>query len=247
MTEIITVAQPPKSLVQTAMEMDWDLERLKQVIDLQVAQEKRSAEAEFNEAFNAAQAEMPTVVKDKKNSKGNLYATLDAINSVATPVSTKHRFSTTCSEIPVTSDMVVAADCRRFVLRLTHISGHYREFFGDFPIDGEGAKGNAVMNRIQAIVSTTTYARRCLMCLAWNIAPADTDRDGERDDFPISPDAIGSLNGLIETIRLKEIPFDMGRFLVALGCKDSEDLSSIRSSQFVKAIGLLNGKIQKGR
>ena len=246
MTEIITVVQQPKSLVEQAMEKDWDLDRLTQIIALQVAQQARSAEAEFNKAFNAAQAEMPTVVKDKKNSKGNLYATLDAVNSAVTPTSTKHHFSTTCSEIPVTSNMVIAADCRRFVLRVTHIGGHYREFFGDFPIDGEGAKGNAVMNRIQAIVSTTTYARRCLMCLAWNIAPADTDRDGESEDFPISSDQIGSLNALIETIRLKEIPFDLGRFVVNLGCKDSEDLSAVRSSKFLKAIGLLNGKIQKG-
>ena len=37
MTEIITVAQPPKSLVQQAMEKDWDPDRLKQIIDLQVA------------------------------------------------------------------------------------------------------------------------------------------------------------------------------------------------------------------
>jgi hypothetical protein len=248
MTELITVVQPPKSLVQQAMEMDWDLDRLKQIIELQVAQEKRSAEAEFNAAFNAAQAEIPTVVKDKKNTQKNtMYASLDAVNYAVTPVATKHRFSTSCSEIPMTSDMIVAEGCRRFVLRITHIGGHFREFFGDFPMDGKGAKDNDVMNKIQGFMSTTSYARRCLICLAWNIAPADTDRDGERNDVPISTDEIGSLNGMIETIRLKSIPFDLGRFLVNFGCKDDDDLSAIRSSQFVKAVGLLNGKIQKGK
>ena len=42
MTEVITVAQPPKSLIEQAMERDRDIDRLTQIIELQFAQSRRS-------------------------------------------------------------------------------------------------------------------------------------------------------------------------------------------------------------
>ena len=42
MTEVITVVQPPKSLIEQAMERDRDIDRLTQIIELQFAQSRRS-------------------------------------------------------------------------------------------------------------------------------------------------------------------------------------------------------------
>jgi hypothetical protein len=51
----------------------------------------------------------------------------------------------------------------------------------DLPIDGVGAKGNAIgaMNPVQGCISTGTYGQRVLTCRAFNITVADTDMDGQ--------------------------------------------------------------------
>jgi hypothetical protein len=247
MTEIITVAQPPKSLVEQALEKDWDPDRLKQIIDLQVAQEKRSAEAEFNEAFNAAQAEMPKVIKDKKNLQKNThYATLDAVVSVVTPIATKHGFASSFGEVPSTAETIISEGCRRFVLRITHRSGYFREFVGDYPLDGKGAQGKDVMNAIQGYVSTRSYAQRVITCGAWNIAPSGTDEDGNDVSDTITQSQVEVLDNLVRTMKEKGIPFDLRKFMVFLSLAETDGLSSIPVTKFNMCVTSLSGKIAKG-
>lgn len=247
MTEVITVAQPQKSLVQQAMEKDWDLERLRQIIDLQVAQEKRSAEAEFNEAFNAAQAEMPKVIKDKKNiPKNTYYATLDAVVSVVTPIATKHGFSSSFGEVPSTTGTIIPEGCRRFVLRITHRSGHFREFAGDYPLDGKGAQGKDVMNAIQGYVSTRSYAQRVITCGAWNIAPSGTDEDGNDVSDTITQSQVEVLDNMVRTMKEKGVPFDLKKFMTFLSLPETDGLSSIPVTKFNDCVNSLSRKIAKG-
>jgi len=247
MTEIITAVQPPKSLVQQAMEKDWDIGRLTQIIELQLAQEKRSAEAEFNEAFNAAQSEMPKVIKDKKNLQKNThYATLDAVVSVVTPIATKHGFSSSFGELPSTAETIIPEGCRRFVLRITHRSGHFREFVGDYPLDGKGAQGGGVMNAIQGYVSTRSYAQRVITCGAWNIAPSGTDEDGNDVSDTITPAQVEVLSKMVETMKEKGIPFDLKKFMVFLSLPETDGMSSIPVTKFNMCVNSLSGKIAKG-
>ena len=247
MTDLITVAQPLKSLVQQALEKDWDLERLKQMIELQVAQEKRSAEAKFNEAFNAAQAEMPKVIKDKKNLQKNThYATLDAVVSVVTPIATKHGFSASFAEVPSTTETIIPEGCRRFVLQITHRSGHFREFVGDYPLDGKGAQGGGVMNAIQGYVSTRSYAQRVITCGAWNIAPSGTDEDGNDVSNTITQSQVEVLDNMVSTMKEKGISFDVKKFMTFLSLPETDGLSSIPATKFNMCVNSLSGKIAKG-
>ncbi len=43
------------------------------------------------------------------------------------------------------------------------------------PLDGVGIKGNANMTKIHGKSSSTSYARRYLMCMIWNIPTQDDD------------------------------------------------------------------------
>jgi hypothetical protein len=247
MTELITVVQPPKSLVQQAMEKDWDIDRLTQIIALQIAQEKRSAEAEFNQSFNAAQSEMPKVVKDKKNTQKNThYATLEAVVSVVTPIATKHGLSSSFGEVPATADTIIPEGCRRFVLRITHKSGHFREYVGDFPVDGKGALGKDVMNAIQGYVSTGSYAQRVITCRAWNIAPSGTDEDGNDVSDTITTAQVEVLSKMVDTMKEKGIPFDLKKFMTYLSLAETDGLSSIPVTKFNMCVMSLSGKIAKG-
>lgn len=247
MTEVITVVQPPKSLIEQAMERDWDIDRLTQIIELQFAQEKRSAEAEFNESFNAAQSEMPKVIKDKKNPTKNIYyASLDAVVSVVTPIATKHGFSASFGEVTSTTDTIIPDGCRRFVLRITHRSGHFREFSGDYPMDGKGAQGKDVMNAIQGYVSTRSYAHRVITCGAWNIAPSGTDQDGNDVSDTITQSQVEVLDNLVRTMKEKGIPFDLRKFMVFLSLPETDGLSSIPVTKFNMCVTSLSGKIAKG-
>ena len=247
MNEITTVVQPPKSLIEQAMERDWDIDRLTQIIELQFAQEKRSAEAQFNEAFNAAQSEMPKVIKDKKNpTKNSYYASLDAVVSVVTPIATKHGFSASFGEVTSTTGTIIAEGCRRFVLRITHRSGHFREFSGDYPMDGKGAQGKDVMNAIQGYVSTGSYAQRVITCRAWNIAPSGTDQDGNDVSDTITQSQVEVLDNLVRTMKEKGIPFDLRKFMVFLSLPETDGLSSIPVTKFNMCVTSLSGKIAKG-
>ena len=240
----VIVPKGSQSLVQMAMDKEFDLDRLQQIIEMQERQEARTAKQEFVKALNAAQSEMEIIVKDKKNEQKNtLYARLESVNKKVMPCITSHGFSPSLSERPSTPDHPVREGDRRFVLTLSHVGGHSQEYIGDFPIDGKGAKGGNVMSETQGYVSTGSYAQRVLICRALNLTIADSDTDGELDSNPISSDAIEALNALLDRCRKAGNSFDepehYQRFLRYCGIKVGGDLGDMQIGQYAKAVAFL--------
>lgn len=66
-----------------------------------------------------------------------------------------------------------------FSCTFTHRAGHSETKTLPLPVDGKGAKGGSSgMNDVQAVGSTTTYARRYLLDMHLNIARRGEDNDG---------------------------------------------------------------------
>lgn len=132
------------------------------------------AEAAFNAAMAQAQNKILPVIKNAYNTQTtSQYAKLDAINEAVMPIITAEGLS-----ISFDTRSGAPAGMLRTVAIVAHAAGHKREYQYDLPLDGTGIKGNANKTELHAIGSTSSYARRYLVCLIFNVATAD-DTDGQ--------------------------------------------------------------------
>lgn len=161
----------PSQLLNIAVDKSADVEQMTKLFELQVAWEKNEAVKEYTASMVDVQASMPIVGKGLQNKQTNsTYAALDAIISAAKPIYTKGGFSISFyeGETPKDNHTRICAD-------VIHRAGHKETYHYDAPMDGVGIKGNAMMTATHAKASSTTYARRYLMCMIWNIPTGDDD------------------------------------------------------------------------
>ena len=241
----------PNALIEMAIDKGFDIDRLRQLIELRDREEAKAAEKAFVIDFNAAQAEMKIIVKDSENKqKGTKFARLEAVNREVVPCVTKHGFAISCSERPATLESPVLPDCRRFVVTLMHVGGHSKEYVGDVPIDGKGAKGGDVMNVTQGYVSTGSYAQRIIICRALNLTIADSDRDGENDSDTLTEEQITILRAKVMDCEKVGIPINESHFIDWLGKQaksDAKTFDEVRQSVFPRAITALDKKMRDAR
>ena len=179
-------AAQPTSLMQAitmaasnpAMDMD-KIERLFAMHQKMLAHE---AEAQFNDAMARAQRNMVPVFANQTNEHTrSTYADLAAITRSITPLYSAEGLSISFDS----NREVLNADGKpigpppagwfRTVGIVSHSAGHSRMHHIDLPSDETGVKGNANKTPIQGVVSMTTYGRRCLTCMIFNIAISDED------------------------------------------------------------------------
>lgn len=229
----ITVANP-YTLLQLAIEKGFDAERIGQMMDLQDRFEAKQALAAFTMAFNAAQAEMPAIIKDKENKdKKSWYARLEAVNRIVVPCYTNHGFGMSFTEKPSTPELPVPDGCRRLVGTLSHIGGHSKEFMADVPLDGVGAKGGSIMNATQGYVSTTSYAQRVVICRAWNLTIEDSDQDGETANATLTDEQCAYLRSKMAECETLKVPVMEARFIrwIAEEQRDRENVKVFEDIQ----------------
>lgn len=221
----------PLMLIASAIDKGIDPDRLGKLLDLQERYEKSRAVEAFHAAMNACQSEMPLVVRDAENTQTrSRYATLESIQAIAKPVYSRHGFALSFGE----------ADCakegwKRIVCDVRHTGGHSATYHIDLPIDGIGAKGNAIggMNPVQGCVSTLSYGQRTLTCRIFNVTVADEDIDGQCEGF-ITVEQRDQLESLI-----KQKNVDRDRFLHWANIPELVDMPR---ADFPKALDMLRRK-----
>jgi hypothetical protein len=175
----IVVAQPqsttPMELLRMAVSANADVDKLKQLLELQFAWEANQARKAFVDAMNAFKANPPKILKNKhvhyevagKPSTDYDHATLDHVCKVTTESLSKHGIS---------HRWTVAQDngLIRVTCILTHFMGHSEETTLCAGPDATGSK-----NAIQAIASAVTYLERYSLLAATGQAAANTDNDGQ--------------------------------------------------------------------
>lgn len=168
-----------KSIESLSKMKDLTPEKMDQIERLFAMQQKmvdREAEQTFNIALAAAQAEIEPVAANKRNSHtSSTFADLSAIHSACKPIWTKHGFSVLTKVGASTKPEHI-----RVYGNLRHTSGHSEPFDHDWPMDTDGAKGNANKTPIQGMGSTSQYARRYTECMLFDIA-IGRDNDGNVD------------------------------------------------------------------
>jgi len=152
-----------------------DVAKLEMLIRLQREIIDREARQQFVRAMRAAQAEMQPILRTAQNSSTNSrYAPLEVIDAAIRPIYTRHGFCMEFNSEPVEGGV-------RLICELTHDGGHMKTRSLEAALDSAGPQGKANKTPVQALVSSTTYLRRTLTCLVWNLAMTNEDTDGNQD------------------------------------------------------------------
>jgi len=151
-----------------------DIEKMERIIAMKREMDGKRAEQAFNNAMNAAQSEVRAIGWDKQNRQtSSSYVTYGKMNSALRPIYIRHGFSLSFDTGEPINPLEV-----RFLCYVSHADGHTRTYKVDMPCDGKGAKGNDVMTRTHAYGSATSYGRRYLLKMIFDVVEADEDDDG---------------------------------------------------------------------
>ena len=221
----------PADMIRLAVEGKADLDKLEKLLTLQERWEANEARKVFASSFALAQEQIALVVKTKLNPQtGSKYAPLESIIESAKPIYTKEGFSVIFYEGETT-----VPECIRICADVLHTAGHKETYHYDIPLDGVGLKGNPNMTKIHGKSSSTSYGRRYLMCMIWNIPTGDDD--GNAAGKPVEYINEAQIKQIMDLAT--ETGADRGLFLTYM---QAESVEKILKADFKKAINALELK-----
>lgn len=212
---------------------DVDVSKMQQILDMKTTVFDKGAEIEFNRSMSIVQAELKPVARDAENSHTkSTYAKLESICEAITPIYTSHGFALSFYE-----EDCPKADHVRVMCEITH-SGFSKVRHLDVPSDIMGTSGNRTKTNTQGFGSTTSYGRRYLTVMIFNITIKDMDNDGNttvatQTQF-VSKTQIASLRKELKAAKYKEKDF----------CKRAkvEKLAELHGARFVGSIKHIQAK-----
>lgn len=163
-------------IVRAASDPAVSIDKMERLFAMQkemIAEQKRDA---YQAAMALAQAEIGPVARDRQNAHTkSTYATLEAVDTAIRPLYTKHGFS-------LTFDAEQHDDGRvTIICDVLHAQGHRERKTLKGNLDTVGTNGTRNKTDIQGLGSSSTYLRRYLTCMVFNVAIANEDKDGNRE------------------------------------------------------------------
>ena len=191
-------SDPMLSMLNHVVTTGGDIEKMRELLALKREYDADEARKAFHAAFAACQAQIPAVVKNKRNEHTrSMYADLAAIEQAAMPIIARHGLSVRFYPVLSTLDGHYGVDCV-----VSHEKGHSETYHADVPMDGAGQKGGTNKTATHAFGSTMTYGRRYLMCMIFNIATGDDDGNSstkaDTGNANITEDQFRQLQDLID-------------------------------------------------
>ena len=216
---------------RAAVDPNIDIDKLERLLSMQERVMARNAEQAFNEALNAAQAELAPIAAEESNSQTkSKYATFAALDRVVRPIYAKHGFSLSFNTADAPAGSV------RVICRLAHRDGHKELYQVDMPADGKGAKGGDVMTLTHAAGAAMSYGQRYLLKLIFNMAVYQ-DKDG---NMPKSPrDASAAAIAATAAINECKTVIDLRDWKV----KNSDGLKALPSDEADEIVRLWNKRL----
>lgn len=199
-----------QAIERVASNPAMDIEKIERLFAMHQQLMAREAEAAFNGAMARAQARIVPVVANRRNAHTNsMYADLGAIAKVIAPLYTAEGLS-----ISFDADRpALGSDGKplnpppegwfRTIAIVSHSGGHSRLHHIDLPSDEAGVKGNANKTPIQGVVSMTTYGRRCLTCMVFNVSTGDDDGNSDKTE-QLGDDAIAAHSKALQEAKTPE-------------------------------------------
>ncbi len=202
--------------------------KFKELLQLEEQQAQAEARMAFNRAFSLLQLELPVigqrgVLPFTNGGRGSTYALWEDINEAIKPFLSKHGFAL---RFRTAQDGThVSVTCY-----LSHLSGHCEETTVRLPHDLSDGK-----NGVQAIGSSTSYAKRYAASALLNITSAGEDDDGVAAGQPpcIDPEHLAELR-----LKLEEVSGDEDKLATFLGVPTLAQLPLARFRQALAAVAV---------
>lgn len=223
----------PLAVINTLITQEnCDPLKIEKMLELQERWERNEAKKLFASAMSDAQAAMPRLIADSKNTQTNSrYAKLESVNDSVVPVYVRHGFSLSfgTDDSPLPNHIRVVCDVR-------HRGGHESRYQVDAPVDINGIKGNANKTEMWAMGSTLSYARRYLTLLIFNITVASEDNDGQTGAVITSEQAV-EIDRLLVNAKAKK--GDVDRLLAWLNIGSIAEIPARRLEDFKHRIEII--------
>jgi hypothetical protein len=216
-------------IARAASDPTVDIDKMERLIALQQQVSAREAELAFNQAMNAAQAEMRPISANASNPQTrSRYATFDKLDRALRPIYTHHGFSLSFDEGDSPKPEHVRVLCY-----VAHNAGHTRTYHRDMPADGKGAKGGDVMTKTHAAGAAGSYGARYLLKGIWNVAVGEDDNDGN-EVAAAHPVSVAQYNALKQ--RVTDVQADEPKFCEYFRIADLSDMPARRFGEAMKAL-----------
>lgn len=200
-----------------------DVAKMTALFDLQERMMRLSAERQFNADLVALQAEVPRVTKEgrilNKGTVMSTYARYEDIDRAVRPLMQKYGFAVSFD------NPKLAGGAMEFTATLRHRAGHKDDYRLSLPVDSSGAK-----NGTQGGGSTSSYAKRYLLCGILNIVTEGEDNDAATDP-PLNAEQIMQIEQLMSD---KKVPL-----VRILNWQNAESLDAIPGSRFEQVMTAL--------
>lgn len=213
-------------LERAARDPSIDVAKIKELLAIKREQEAEERRRLFFDALARVQAAAPAMIRSGENPHTrSRYARLDDMLITLRPLLADEGFAFTFDSKPEGAHI-------RYTCKLLHRGGHSEERALTLPADGTGSQGGrSGMNAIQAIGSTTSYARRYLIEMHLNLAKRDEDDDGNGGPKPVTAEQAATLRE-----RLKAVGADEARFLNWAAAATLEEIPAVRYQACLTAI-----------
>lgn len=171
-------------IIQAASDPRMPVEKVERLYAIHKEERDKRERAEYDEAIRMVQAEVGPITRDKKGERSP-YASLENISARLDPIAIRHGFSLSYGSEPSAIPDHYAMTCI-----VSHAGGHWRKYQLDLPADSHGPEGKPNKTKVQGVASSTSYARRILKTMIFNITIAGVDIDGA--GTPKQPTTIGA-------------------------------------------------------
>lgn len=227
MENLPEVKQVQSPILQAALNPELDVDKMEKLYDLYVKDQDREAIKSFNSAMSRVQSQIGPIVKDKVNKHiGSKYARLETIIAKISPIYSAEGFALSFNTGKSEDDGCILITCE-----VSHSSGHSKTYQYDSPIDNKGAQGSTNKTEAHGRGSATSYGRRYLTSMIFNLAIADEDKDGNLPSDTITQEQQDEISFL-----LKDTKSDKNKFLKYLDCKSVETIPMVKYGVAIAAL-----------
>lgn len=230
-------AQITSMIERLAKDPSVDADKLERLFALQTRARDDEAAERYNAAILAVQRDVESVIRHLSNDQTqSKYADLGAIMRMLKPILDRNAVAVQFG----------TADCPkpdhvRVTSRVSH-GRHVERDFIDMPIVTTGLRGNANKTQTHATAEATTYGRRYLLCMVFNIPLADEDGNASsRVAKPIDQEQAAKIRELVEASGA-----NLSAFL-ANACGGASCIEDIAAVDYVKVKAALETKLQRQR
>jgi hypothetical protein len=219
---------------RAATDPNFDVAKMEKLLEMQERQQASNAKSAFNRDFVAAKKAIKPLVRNKYNQQTKShYVDLDAVADAIDPILADHGFAPTFGT--AASDM---EGHYKMVCDLLHEDGHERHYEANIPVDATGIKGTRNKTDTHAFGSSTTYGRRYLKLMIFDIATKDDDGNGAGPQpETLGPEEMTVLDDLIKatgTDRTKFFKYAKVDGMADIHLKNFEPLKKILEAKLPK-------------